>query len=120
MENPVVPCEDALSGSGEPKQSSQPTHRHKTSHAQSKESSPVATTPVQSIAHFDCHQHRQRHRRWVSRLEDLTVNSFEDGVVLSAPHEVPLSAQETAGKYMAEQQERQERGGRVDWLGGTR
>lgn len=96
------------------------TQRDKISHAQSKESSPVASTPVQSIAHFDCHQHRQSHRRWVSRLEDLTVNSFEDGVVLSAPHEVPLSAQETAGKYMAEQQERQERGGRVDWLGGTR
>lgn len=80
----------------------------------------MATTPVEGIAHFDGHQHGQSHRRGVSRLEDLTVNSLKDGVVLSAPHEVPLSAQETAGEYMAEQQERQERGGRVDWLGGRR
>lgn len=27
MENPVLPCEDALNGSAEPKQSPQPTHR---------------------------------------------------------------------------------------------
>jgi len=63
----------------------------------------MATLPVQSVAHFDCHQHRESHRGRVSGLEDLTVNSFKDGVVLGAPHEVPLSAQETAGKYTAEQ-----------------
>lgn len=81
----------------------------------------MATLPVQSVAHFDCHQHGQSHRGWISGLEDLTVDSFKDGVVLGAPHEVPLSAQETAGKYVAEEQCRKGRKEEeeVHWLWGT-
>lgn len=61
---------------------------------------PAASPPVQSVAHLDRHQHGQSHRGRVSGLEDFAVNSFKDGVVLGAPHEVPLPAQETARKKL--------------------
>lgn len=53
-----------------------------------------STLPIEGVAHLNGHQHRQRHRGWVARFKDFTVDAFKDGVVFGAPHEVPLQRSE--------------------------
>lgn len=46
--------------------------------------------PVESVAHLDGDQHRQRHGHWRRRLKHLTVNPVEVLVFLAALHEMGL------------------------------
>lgn len=48
------------------------------------------SSPVESIAHFNGHQHRQGHGSGVARLEDFAVNAIKEWVVTGALQEVPL------------------------------
>lgn len=51
---------------------------------------PCSCSPVQSVAHLDGDEHRQRHGHWVGRLEHLAVQAFKVWVVWTTLEEVAL------------------------------
>lgn len=51
--------------------------------------------PVQGITHFNSDKDRQRHRHWVRRLKDYTLNVLIFWVVLFALKKMALEGKKT-------------------------